>query len=661
LFIANGGNVGIGTSSPDTKLHVAGTVTASEGFAMGNGDQISSTGSMFIDIDSNNDSTSATLDLTRDGKTKKTARFAENGDISFYEDTGTTPKLFWDASAQKLGIGTTSPAANLHVDASAPEFRLSQSGTAKVRLRTTGDNYINTGQNLGIGTSSPSTALHIGSGSDATIAQTMATNTGGVAEFRTTSTTGQFKFTKANGSIETMRIDSSGNVGIGTASPVYPLVVSNSGAQGLEFIVGNTNFIQSYNRSTSDYTPLKIDAETIAFATNNGSERMRIDASGNVRIGTVLPQTSAKFNLRRNGTNIEFGHGNTTSGYYGTLGAQFNNGQPYMGFSCDADDSGNTFTTRGFKGNALIGTTTGDLTFNQITSASASGQTPSERMRIDSSGNLLVGTTNTTSSATGFKWRNDLDRLLLVADGSTAAQFGRLTSDGDILSLQKDGSTVGSIGTSFSVPYLANGSNFGIRVDDAGSGELLPTDSTGSGVDAVANLGRSNIRFKDLYLSGGIYSGNPTNTAGNLFLHIDGDADGVSTGYKIRSGVGVSTASSHIAFVNPNGIVGQIRTDGSATSYNTSSDERLKQNIQDADDAGSKIDAIQVRQFDWKIDGTHESYGVIAQELQSVAPEAVSGNPESEEMMGVDYSKLVPTLIKEIQTLRNRVAQLENN
>ena len=50
---------------------------------------------------------------------------------------------------------------HLHVDSSAPEFRLSQSGTAKVRLRTSGDNYINTGQSLGIGTTSPSRPLHV--------------------------------------------------------------------------------------------------------------------------------------------------------------------------------------------------------------------------------------------------------------------------------------------------------------------------------------------------------------------------------------------------------------------------------------------------------------------------------------------------------------------
>ena len=104
---------------------------------------------------------------------------------------------------------------------------------------------------------------------------------------------------------------------------------------------------------------------------------------------------------------------------------------------------------------------------------------------------------------------------------------------------------------------------------------------------------------------------------------------------------------------------GSITVSSTATTYNTSSDERLKENIQDAEDAGSKIDAIKIRQFDWKSDGSHQDYGVIAQELIEVAPEAVHQPENTDDMMGVDYSKLVPTLIKEIQTLRNRVAQLE--
>ncbi len=109
------------------------------------------------------------------------------------------------------------------------------------------------------------------------------------------------------------------------------------------------------------------------------------------------------------------------------------------------------------------------------------------------------------------------------------------------------------------------------------------------------------------------------------------------------------------------GPVGSITVNASSTAFNTSSDQRLKENIADADDAGSKVDAIQVRQFDWIADGSHQDYGMVAQELQSVAPEAVSGDADSDEMMAVDYSKLVPMLVKEIQSLRNRVAQLENN
>ena len=120
-----------------------------------------------------------------------------------------------------------------------------------------------------------------------------------------------------------------------------------------------------------------------------------------------------------------------------------------------------------------------------------------------------------------------------------------------------------------------------------------------------------------------------------------------------------STFAGAMVFVNGNGQVGSIATSGSATSYVTSSDQRLKENIADADDSGTKVDAIQVRKFDWKADGSHQDYGMVAQELQAVAPEAVSVPEDSEEMMGVDYSKLVPMLIKEIQSLRQRVASLE--
>jgi hypothetical protein len=106
---------------------------------------------------------------------------------------------------------------------------------------------------------------------------------------------------------------------------------------------------------------------------------------------------------------------------------------------------------------------------------------------------------------------------------------------------------------------------------------------------------------------------------------------------------------------------GKISISGSTTTYATTSDVRAKENIVDAPSASDDIDAIQVRSFDWKADGLHQKYGMVAQELLTVAPDAVAQGDTEEDMMGVDYSKLVPMLIKEIQTLRARVAQLESN
>jgi len=104
---------------------------------------------------------------------------------------------------------------------------------------------------------------------------------------------------------------------------------------------------------------------------------------------------------------------------------------------------------------------------------------------------------------------------------------------------------------------------------------------------------------------------------------------------------------------------GSVSVSAYGVAYNTTSDQRLKDNIQDAGSASTAIDNIKVRQFDWKADGTHQDYGMIAQELATVVPDAVSSGDKSTDMMGVDYSKIVPLLVKEIQELRQRVAQLE--
>ncbi len=126
------------------------------------------------------------------------------------------------------------------------------------------------------------------------------------------------------------------------------------------------------------------------------------------------------------------------------------------------------------------------------------------------------------------------------------------------------------------------------------------------------------------------------------------------TSYWNRNGNGVT-----VYFRSNGANQGNINVSSSGTAYNTSSDQRLKDNIVDAPSASDDIDAIQVRSFDWKADGSHQKYGMVAQELVTVAPEAVTQPEDLEEMMSVDYSKLVPMMLKEIQQLRARVAQLE--
>ena len=171
----------------------------------------------------------------------------------------------------------------------------------------------------------------------------------------------------------------------------------------------------------------------------------------------------------------------------------------------------------------------------------------------------------------------------------------------------------------------------------------------------------SNNDTHALFLDAGndrVIVGASASTAGTDFVSFDA-APGTS-GQLIQCGRDSTDTKNQMIFTNPNGTVGSVQTAGSSTLFNTGSDARLKENVADANDAGALIDAIQVRQFDWIADGEHQRYGMVAQELNTVAPEAVSAPEDPDEMMGVDYSKLVPMLVKEIQSLRARVAQLEN-
>jgi hypothetical protein len=136
----------------------------------------------------------------------------------------------------------------------------------------------------------------------------------------------------------------------------------------------------------------------------------------------------------------------------------------------------------------------------------------------------------------------------------------------------------------------------------------------------------------------------------------DYDAAG-SSAFEVGHISGASSGNFYARFIYDGTGIGSITQSGTtAVLYNTTSDQRLKENIVDAPEFGSVIDSIKVRSFDWKTDQTHQRAGFIAQELVTVAPEAVHQPTDAEEMMAVDYSKLVPMLVKEIQSLRQRLS-----
>jgi hypothetical protein len=102
--------------------------------------------------------------------------------------------------------------------------------------------------------------------------------------------------------------------------------------------------------------------------------------------------------------------------------------------------------------------------------------------------------------------------------------------------------------------------------------------------------------------------------------------------------------------------VGSISVTTTATAYNTSSDERLKEDLKSFD-AGNIVDDTNVYDFAWKSTG-ERSYGVIAQQAQTVYPAAITYNKE-QDWYGVDYAKYVPVILQELKALRARVAELE--
>jgi hypothetical protein len=129
------------------------------------------------------------------------------------------------------------------------------------------------------------------------------------------------------------------------------------------------------------------------------------------------------------------------------------------------------------------------------------GGSQTEAARFDSSGNLLVGKTSTSSASAGVVLQSS-GLTLITRDDATPASIRRNTSDGDLLAFTKDGTTVGSIQTTAGDMAIGTGDT-GLRFNDGGNSIIPHNTSTNNPVDNALDLGQGGYRFDDIFATNG--------------------------------------------------------------------------------------------------------------------------------------------------------------
>lgn len=251
-----------------------------------------------------------------------------------------------------------------------------------------------------------------------------------------------------------------------------------------------------------------------------------------------------------------------------------------------------------------------------------------ERLRIDENGQVGIGATSLTRELTVKK--NDQCDVSIVAATNQSAQ---------LLFGDTDADNRGIIEYNNSSDYMA--------FTTAGS-ERMKLDSSG------------NIFMGSFNASGG--------SVGVKF-----DIGGGTSEAEIQTSVSGTATRTHYKFINNNGAVGTITTNGSATTYATSSDYRLKENVTDVTDGITRLKQLAPKRFNFIADADKTVDGFIAHEVSNVVPEAITGTKDevdadgNPKWQGIDQSKLVPLLtaalqeaITEIETLKTKVAALES-
>jgi hypothetical protein len=380
-------------------------------------------------------------------------------------------------------------------------------------------------------------------------------------------------------------------------------------------------------------------ADTIAFS-EGGVEALRIDSSGNVGIGTSSP--AAKLHVA--GTSRFVSGGATSPAITVTQG--------YI----NGDISSANFTIGNF-GDGSSEMRVGTRGFTTFFTGAVDNATGTERMRIDSSGNVGIGMTPVASY--GLLQVGSAVTSALGVGGLQAYVAGTnsaLGQNGNMSIVTTDGQAAnigGSIG--LGGKFVAAGTS--VLFAQISGRKENGTDNNSAGYLQFATQPNGGTPLERMRIdsSGNVLVGTTT-TLGQ----ITSESDGTKFQYASHNTDDSGASQLSFRFMRNTADVGSITTTSTSTTYNTTSDSRLKDNIETITDGTDKLMAMNPVTHTWKADPEAPAvHGFIAQEMQEIVPEAVSGDPDGEEMMSMDYGRITPVLVAALQDAHNKITALE--
>ena len=470
-------------------------------------------------------------------------------------------------------------------------------------------------------------------------------------------------------------------------------------------ISGVNNFAERYRVGSSDPSS-SLDAGDLAYNTSDnalkyytGSAWASITAGiGNV-VEDVSPQlggaldvngnsiTSASngdITIDPNGTgdivldaNVQIG--TTTEGIadYGDTLTLADSDHCGMTIRSGTSSEGNVYFSDGTSGDAEY---KGIVKYDHGSNAMSFWSNSLRRMDITSGGNVGIGTASPTAKLeiNGGTDNNivrivstDVNANIEFADNTTTSGL-QIGAAGDNMKFGINGTEVARLDSNGNLGLGTVSPNEKLTIDSGALSFLgsLSTPSIGAGIFRPANntlafvTGSSErARFNS---AGALLIGKTSDSISNDGISLAGSATGGGHLSATNSGNPAfavnrkSSDGSCVSFNRDGSIVGSVSVTSSGTTYNTTSDIRLKTDIEPIDHATDMLMAMNPVSHRWKADPDADAVvGFIAQEMQEIVPEAVSTGDDEDAMMSMDYGRITPILVSALQDAHRKIEQLE--